>query len=343
MKIIKWLTPILTTSLMAASGSIGLISCGKSEVPSEIKEFIHDRSFSLMASAIIHKIGTPEDQLLYGAEVFGTGWIIDDSTPNDHNDYCYNIATNWHVTRGFDTLTGFAPPGYEYIGTYHFFGDLSSTRRIDKIIDITDYTWFGEENYNQEDAPISNYLFPSKGNGGIDFHVCNVNFVNASNSIKKKLDRVNAFRKEKGYINKFVDSDNLQVINKTKYVGGFPMKESSDQQAVGGKWEAHKIDSSSLSFNEPFDLYETHDIEEGTITFPYFDCSAQYVTDKNFGTDWMTGGSSGSMLLTEDLEICGIYWGGHVDDPDTPKWFKPRFSLLKISNPSYDFITRWTN
>lgn len=352
MKISKLITPILTASLVVTSASLVLASCNNEDgpvVPEPQKDYIHDRSFSLMASAICQSL-TDKDKYIYGREIYGTGWIIDDTTPNITNDYCYNLATNWHVTRGFDTLEGYAPAGYRYIDTWYFFADSSSTTRSDGIIDIYDYIWFGENNYVQCDSPVSNYLFSETSTDdydGIDFHVCNVDFAyalaeeGAPKAIKTKLDKLNAFRKKNHYINKFVYSDDPEIRRKKKYIGGYPMKETPDKLVGGGRWEAHPIDSSLLSYCDRWDDNEGHYIDsDHFLTFKYYDWSAQYTTNKNFGTDWMSGGASGSILITEDFEVCGIYWGGTVDDGQHPTWFHPRFSLLKTH--SYDFISQWT-
>lgn len=349
MKLIKTLTSLVTISLVVASVPFVAVSCSKKPeepVPQTIQDFISDRTFSLMASPICQKISDP-DKYIYGGEIYGTAWIVEDSTPTNKNDYCYYIATNWHVTRGFDLLYNKSPVGYRYIDTFYFFADDSSTSRQDKIIDIYDYTWFDENNYIQpddtEETEVSDYLFsdsPSKV-AGIDFHVCNVNFIMASQTIKNKLNRVNNYRKEHGYINKFVNSDDENIIAKTKYIGGYPAKYSADGTTFGGRWETHSIDKSLFSYSPVDTEDESHPIDDEHFLqdFNYYDCSAQYKTDTDFGTDWMSGGASGSMLVTEDFEICGIYWGGKVDDSQQPTWFKPRVSLLKTSQ--YDFISRW--
>lgn len=349
MKSLKWLSALSIVPLSLTSVSFCLVSCGTKKpeptptpTPSEeVEEFISDRTFSLMATPLYRSTNPPYELVTSGIS-FGTGWIIDDFTPIAPNDYQYYIATNWHVTRGFDLLNEQDIEGYEYLYTIYCFADASNATSEDGIIDIYDYCLFNngpeEHNYIQEDTPISKYIFDDTPQrlGGIDFHVCQVNFANATDAIRAKLDKLNAYRQEHGYINQFANSDDESVIKQTKYIGGYPFKFNEEQ--FGSKWEAHTINASALSYNPRG--RETHYIDqEHSQEFKYYDCSAQYVTNDNFGTDWMTGGASGSMLLTEDLKICGIYWGGIVDDPTTPTWFKPRFSLLKTSQ--YDFIAKW--
>ena len=78
---------------------------------------------------------------------------------------------------------------------------------------------------------------------------------------------------------------------------------------------------------------ESHYIDDEA--FGIADVSPQYAATKNFGLDWMSSGASGSMLITEDYEVCGIYWGGQIDHEDHPTWYKPRFSDI------YDFLNPW--
>ncbi|MBQ0045777.1 MAG: hypothetical protein KBS35_02710, partial [Mycoplasma sp.] len=66
--------------------------------------------------------------------------------------------------------------------------------------------------------------------------------------------------------------------------------------------------------------------------------SPQYVYNNVQTTSWMSGGASGSMMLTQDCEICGIYWGGSSDENNN---FTPFFSLFKTAD--YDFTQTWLN
>ncbi|MCQ2956921.1 MAG: hypothetical protein MJ233_03665 [Mycoplasmoidaceae bacterium] len=75
MKISKLITPILTASLVVTSASLVLASCNNEDgpvVPEPQKDYIHDRSFSLMASAICQSL-TDKDKYIYGREIYGTG------------------------------------------------------------------------------------------------------------------------------------------------------------------------------------------------------------------------------------------------------------------------------
>lgn len=349
MKTIKWLTPVLTTSLVAASGSIGLISCSNNEVPSEIEKFISDRTFSILGVAEI--IDDPG----YVSTVLGTCWVIDDATCSVANDYCYYVATNWHVTHGNDSLLNNPD---EYQNFKYKYGDSSLTNRSDRIIDFRTYKDFKscerqlDTSFTYSSPTPTTYFKPC-----IDLHVYKVDFGSPTGKIKTKLDGLNELKQSTGKINTFVNGDDTDIMLKNKYVAGYPAKESS--KCYGGKWEARKLPFDSLIYCEkgsvswsgyggPGHAIGTPDINqkgvhisypEGTESEPfyYYDISPQYECLDDKGTDWMTGGASGSMLLTEDLEICGIYWGGS----STASSFYPFFSLFKTEDK--DFISHWLN
>jgi V8-like Glu-specific endopeptidase len=47
----------------------------------------------------------------------------------------------------------------------------------------------------------------------------------------------------------------------------------------------------------------------------------------------LSKGSSGSPLLNKYKEICGIYWGGWINQNDTQ--FQPNFSIFNTSTKNY--------
>lgn len=326
MKLTKWLTSLATASLVVASIPFTFVSCGSDFVPNEMKQFISDRTFSLMAVAIYQTSKGQEYSL-----VFGTGWIISDMTPEDNNDYQYHVATNWHVTWGFEKLLLTEPARLWYM-----YAD-SSLASNNGVINYDNYVEFGEDCFDY-DMPNRNkkFLYNPDEYDGIDLYVCDANFANASGSIKQKLDRLNETQREKGYINKFVPADDADILKKKKYLGGYPYKE--EMGLAGGKWETHALSANQLTYKRAYS--EFHYIEEDYYQdYPYMDVSPQYVCKQNKGINWMTGGASGSMLVTQDYEICGIYWGGEVDRAKNPTKFWPRFSLFKYD--SVDFIFEW--
>lgn len=345
MKLNKVLAPILTSSLVITSGCFVLTSCNNSSISTDIEQYISDRSFSLMASGIYRETRTKTDYL--SNLTFGTGWIIDDSTPSITNDYRYYVATNWHVVHGFDLIPTYEPErGYEYLGMIYSYADQSSTNRVDNIINFDNYSVLENGAYIQMSP--NNFVYPNEAKlkqiNCIDFYVCEIDFarVNAfSNSIRQKLDRLNEFRKVNGYINNFVSSDDPNIIAKKKYVAGYPFKEGFDG-ASGGRWELHDLEPKELSYVEKGNPEESHWITDDPDKeqFYYCDVSPQYACSVDKGSSWLTGGASGSMLITEDKEVCGIYWGGLSEEGTRNPAFWPRFSLFKTNDK--DFIKQWT-
>ncbi|MCQ2747957.1 MAG: DUF31 family protein [Mycoplasmoidaceae bacterium] len=162
--------------------------------------------------------------------------------------------------------------------------------------------------------------------------VCSIDFSRATWETKNKLIRLNNFRKENGYINKFVDSDDVSIIKKDKYVGGYPLC------GFVPTWQFHRISGHDLRFSN--DVHYHHSIGPNSNKLHnqysnYIDTSFQYVFNKPTSQDWLGGGASGSMLITQDYEVCGILWGCKRLK-NGPCW--PCFSLFKTSQ--YDFISK---
>ncbi|XQP55645.1 MAG: DUF31 family putative serine protease [Mycoplasmoidaceae bacterium] len=338
MKLNKFLIPMSIISL--ASASVSLIGCGGLPTPPDppapetIETFIQDRTFSLMASNWFTE--TPESITAKVFSCYGTGWIIDDATIDNPNDYVYYVATNWHVIRGMDTIRTTYQDWY-YQGKTYSYGDITLASDSSKCLSFNDYEYFKAGKFEYQD--LTNFLYPpTTDTNGIDFYVAKCDFgTQPTKTIKAKFDRLNTQRKNKGYINQFASIDDEGIIEAKKYIGGYPYKEVSTA-VRGGQWEFHEIDPGKFSYKEKG--YGPHWIDNEA--YGYKDISPQYRTDYNYGTDWMTGGASGSMLLTEDFKICAIYWGGEVDSSESPTWFRPRFSILK-NNTDTDFISQWVN
>lgn len=320
----------LTSLVGAISPSLCLVGCSETEpkVPEEIESFISDRTFSLMAFSIVQETSTGD---YYYRFCYGTCWIIDDATPSITNDYKYHVATNWHVINGFhDLATSTVPLGYVYYDTYYAYADKTSCSNPYQILDsYEDYTLLGGAShgyYVEESDPHTFMYEPYTQNIGIDLYEADINFASSEGkvekeAIKQKLDRLNAYRSEKHYINKFVCADDPTIQAKTKYTGGYPMKERGDD-LFGGKWETHEVNS-RLHY---VDLHP-HNVGSSNV----YDYSPQYESNINKGSNWMSGGSSGSMLLTEDCEICGIYWGGWSLGTN----FYPSFSLFNTTSKNF--------
>ncbi|MBQ0045439.1 MAG: hypothetical protein KBS35_00930, partial [Mycoplasma sp.] len=323
MKSLKWLSVLSVIPLSLTSVSFCLVSCGKkpqpTPVPEDISEFIYNRTFSLQALNVSKGL------------CWGTGWIIDDATPDQTNDYQYYIATNWHVIHGFDKLIGEAT-------TVHYqYADMSLKDESEPFIDYSHYINF--KSYTQ--LPLKNYMYQDEESSEffkkcIDLYVCKVDFGNPTSSIRTKLDTLNSERAEKGYINKFVDGSTNEIQKKNKYIGGFPKKDNGKEGLDfrgGGQWEFHELGNSFTYVSRNNLVSKYWEQEQYQIGHPignpwydqqgndiswiyprtklqpeyyyYYDISPQYVYNNVQTTSWMSGGASGSMMLTQDCEICG--------------------------------------
>lgn len=326
----------IITSICLFSATIGLTSAtltgcscsgsnGADDTPQS--QYIADRTFSLLAVNSSYL-------------VFGTGWIID--KPANANTYEYWLATNWHVTHGFEQLQNWNL----------FYADKSKANGEGII---SEYNYEKINNFAIEDT--NKFLFDDKATDyyipAIDLSIIRVNFGSPRGAIKDKLDRLNNKKNADGYINKFV-FDSQEIRNKQKYVAGYPMKEGS-WRVRGGKWGAKTIPASNLRYIEyasqiiigtkghpignPKYNQQGHKIATGTEDFYYYDVAPQYMAINSYSDEFLGGGASGSMLITEDYEVCGIYWGIYTDA--TQHNARPSFSLLRTQKKDFlkDYIS----
>lgn len=323
--------PIITLAFASAS----FVGCNNNGVkpkptPEEMADYISDRTFSLMAFSVITD---SQDREHYGSFCYGTGWIIDHATPSV-KDYKYHVATNWHVVNGFHDLATQEYPGYEYKETVYCYSDVSCATSDDDILNsLNEYVWLNSTGYHEEEDEST---FKYESDKGIDLYEIDIDFNDIDQNekspiktmpqgIKDKLDDLNGLHS----INNFVYSDGPDIIEKKKYIGGYPMKQKSEMW-FGGRWETHEVNS-GLKYVEK--EKSQHSVGSSNVT----DISPQYESNYSVGDQWMTGGASGSMLITEDLEICGIYWGGWATEED----FYPAFSLFKTNEKN--FLDKYIN
>lgn len=332
MKLFK-LVPIVSIALLPIA-SFPVASCSNTKELTEQEQYISNRTFSILA-----RDGT------YACA--GTGWIISDATKQDANDYCYWMATNWHVIHGFDIyLSGNIT--YKYAD--------SSVANMNGIIPYNNYVNFSKfeiedkSKFVYEDPESTQFFIPC-----IDLYVVKVDFGNPTGAIKTKLDNLNKFQVEHNYINKFA-SDNADTRLKNKAIGGYPKKGS---RTDGGKWEAHTITASGLDYKAKGQTKRLKD-SEGNVNighsigepvvdqfgvdwstdadaeyFFYWDISPQYASKNGEASDYMSNGASGSMLLTEDYEVCGIYWGGWTSGSGSSKKYYPGYSIFNSTDINF--------
>ena len=313
------------------------------DVSWKCERYISDRTFSLCGVGYYKINGTGTAQPYQSCN--GTSWILKDATPNDSTDYQYYIGTNWHVKDGIDSLK----QDFDYYG-YHFtydhvntcYGDKSTqtnhgSQGIGLKWDTTnsDYTTFKSNECNWEDESNFVYGYDSGYWLCADFYVAKVDFNDVKESmpstIKDKLDDINSWNSRFNCINYLADLNEL-TQGVSKYVGGFPVDQNTEDNLA--KWETHLVDPEYCKYDTD-DEYRGHFVDSD---YEYIDYTKQYVYDTNMGLHWMDGGASGSMLITKNLEVCGIYWGGHTNDEQDE--FYPQFSILNDSTYK-DFISKY--
>lgn len=336
------------------------------------EDYIYNRTFSLKAYG--HVLGSGGASYAY----FGTGWIIDDATPNIENDYIYYVATNWHVTHGFEYLLD----RKKYADTYYEFADQSLQSGTHQFIDYMNY--LDIKSFEVLNYPSSLYTKDDNETPTqhlhqcIDMVVCKIDFGSSdldkseASQIKNKLNNLNELRRTKGCINRFANSLNNDILTKKKFSAGYPC-ERMGSSFEGGIWAIQELPSNSLKTYQRnefgFKWEEEGQFQKGhsICDYPYadqqgnkisyvdiggepfdgeefynYDVSPQYESKEWIQLDqWaMEGGASGSMLITEDCEVCGIFWGGSVGfDDKLIEYFKPTFSLFKTNDK--DFMNVW--
>lgn len=356
------------SSITTQNLTITITSTLKEKLSDEtVLQYIDNRTFSLKAYATL--TDGSEEQEAY----FGTCWIIDDSTPNVHNDYHYYVATNWHVTHAFEYFNSDS-----YKDVSYQFADKSLISGTHPFIDYANY--LDIESFQLLDDDYSSSLYTENDNEDsteffkpcIDMVVCDVDFGTPqlwyarAKHIKDKLDFLNDLRAEKGCINRFVNALDTNIISKNKYTAGYPWK-FIGLSFEGAFWETESFNTSELDVLNRKGFYLEGDAEpqyghsicdfpyadqqgnpidyEGLVEgeeFYYYDISPQYVANEwILESQWaMSGGASGSMIVTEDCEVCGIFWGGIIGiDESMNEWIKPAFSLFKTNDK--DFGNLW--
>lgn len=307
---------LIPTSLLlgALSPTFCLTSCAHYEQEVEdlsAVNYINDRTFSLMA------MGTDKTETQLANICWGTGWIIDDATPETTNDFTYWMATNWHVKLGAKQVQEECLDDFNY-----YYGKGQSLDWRFDYHQFSSFSW-------QDD---SNFLF--NPNNGIDFMVTKVTFGESTpDDIKAKLIELNEYGQKMGHITDIADTWTPEsgFHDLRTYIGGYPVP--GDDDAI---WEYHCLDSEWLDAYDIGQAY--HPINEESLV----DVAPQYVIkDKYVRRDsWMTHGASGSMLVAKDgdqFKVIGIYWGGFVDK----QGFYPSFSIF---NSTYkNFISSYWN
>ena len=256
--------------------------------------------------------------------MWGTCWILN-KCDDDINSYHYYCGTNLHVQ-----YPAFSDSSHEINGYWYS--------------DIRD-EWFSVENYNHfvdgDISIISEYLTFSndsepedvKKDNSIDFTILDVNFSNANGSFKRKLDKINSFYAEYGYVNKFCNTTRNLITS--AYCAGFPMHDKEDG-SIGTKFCYEHLTNLELIKGDSRYYHSINDDDNYKL---YVDVSNNYKSTKHYKNFTLTGGSSGSMLINNDYEIIAIYWGGWAYEVLGEQFFVPSFSIFHSEN--YSFIEQY--
>ena len=313
------LPKLLTFNLITLSGiSVPLISISCSndnhKKTEDYFDYIHDRSFSLLVKFIDDK----QDSYY----MWGTCWILN-KCDKDINSYHYYAATNLHVS-------------------YPAFSDQSLTILSYQYSDCKNEEWFSTNEYTEfgenDISVIDEYLTFSnidedeatKKLNSIDFSILDVTFSNPKVDFKTKLNRINEFYKKNGNINKFKNEVEDEITS--AYCAGFPMQEKLGEYGTRYAYK-HFIDLQLKKGGENY----YHLIDDN---FELRDISDNYVSQISYANPFtLSGGSSGSMLINNQYEVLGIYWGGWTT-PDK-KHILPSFSIFHSTE--YSFINQYIN
>lgn len=337
------------------SGNIN-VEVETSDKPYE--DYIFERSFSIRGYAYItvqyeDAAGNKYTRGGTRYQSLGTAWIIDDATPNILSDYNYYLGTNFHVVRGIDTtrdtafeymkqnLEGEGFSNVKLLSTSYYYGfaDKTLANQTTGIVSTSNYLQMKDVVRQDDDDFLfsdevdkDNNYYPC-----VDFHVYKANLQNENDTIMEKLDIINLQKMDLGYINKFVAGDNAAIKSKIKYIGGYPYREHAT--GSGGKWTHHQISNDGKTDFLKGTEYYIHNIDSDDPSYGHEDIGAGTQYANTGDPEWMGGGASGSVIITEDYEVSGIYWG-HWGSGST---YMPAVTFL-ISNKTgdeYNFVQKF--
>ncbi|MDR2828990.1 MAG: DUF31 family protein [Mycoplasmataceae bacterium] len=260
-----------------------------SMTPDEANDFIYQRTFSLRGGG-------------YG----GTGWLLKHIT-GESNNYKYYLMTNWHVSNVMPSNISF---GYATTNAV----DTAVTMQYSSLI-AGDANW-NNASYWSEDG----ILF------GVDASLIEVDFTARTTTdanLKTRLDALNTYGASGGHnnflFNSFSNYNDLN-ISTAFYTGGYP----------GANWNGDRYpnnlaywESGSDIINEKWNYFDSktknHSIDTND---EIFSISNAYVTPiynlpDNGPLYKLGGGASGSMMIDENGNLLGLYWGGFKNTANT--------------------------
>lgn len=291
------------------------------------ESFIRERTFSIKFNTSSYIDPGSGNNIM--SSLFGTAWIFNKSLNKD----IYYLATNIHVISNAISLPTNETNRYEianYIDSIEL-GYPNNPSVISSIDDlslerITNKTNFPEIVYTSsfiESTPT--YSIPSTVSQDVNFYtyamtdlaILKFDFSLASKKFHNFLKYYN-LRPTTFYQNQLGENNFMQ---KNYFIGGYPFLENINKTI--GTWgfdssynEKMGILSGTIVSNIPQSLSKPNGVLlPNNITNPnsnsrtrYFQNISNQITISNVS---LIGGSSGSMVINDDLEVVGIYWGSY--------------------------------
>lgn len=288
-------------------------------------EYISQRTFSLEFDTISMSNGGEY-------KINGTGWIMA-KQPNTEN---YFIATNIHVA----SVVQNQGKTWQYVENNQVKTSVGNTIIQSKLGFITPTINNFETDRSNDISPVRNYVNVSTPkivydategwsnvrynesnsqsfivkNPTSDFAVLEYNFDNIENNSPLKNFLKYFDNNPTKFANTYVTSDYSKDTN-VYFMGGFPIKEMSQGDSESCWIGLSDLKSSSYFYNGNF--ISQSDDPSGAApqnSLQYYKSDSQkwfwnISKDLTFIYASMGGGSSGSMVINQNDEVVGIYWG----------------------------------
>lgn len=299
---------------------------------SDYYDYIAQRTLSVGAIGIDASSGGAT----LSAASSGTMWFYKRLTDTDH---CYEFITNYHVWVGIKNIMD----QYNTSTKLHMLAVLGnpdssnpySSGYFDYVEVITNFT---QEMLN----PISINLGTYDESGQtkdlyMDMCAIKVDLQNlydrsSLENIGGNTKGTNELKNELDYINNHYGKGE-QIVN-------FGSPEANDDVYIAGyPWNNSQQYDDRRQFTYLAQVKTKVEKMQGETLNIFSDSSYYTFQDQCIMTKKETfalgGGASGSMVINEDFQTVGIYWGGTTETTSTSYVFYPKFALFSLDNPTY--------
>lgn len=284
-------------------------------------DYINQRTFSLFS--LVGQTG-----------VWGTGWIYN-KVSDLEDDFRYYLLTNWHVAQGFMDQ-GMTQLSY----CSNIFKDNSIA--VGDYVNFDNYTLL-DENALDDYRPIFNSIDPTITNQSyiIDSFMIEVDFGSSFNTTLQSslLDLNQYYLANEKHVNQF--SSTISEFGAQQYfIGGYPANTSIPGNPVAN-WTYDKLQLKDQKSFDPKQNQKWYNTSTVWKSQNYNVSGSFYVFEDN-QAGGLSGGSSGSMVINNNFEIIGQYWGGSTSSngiwngscllfatDDTASWVSYNYSFLE--------------